>query len=162
MKSKLFISLILTTIMILMYGGCSEPSIGKSQFIFENIFIERIKSSDGDRQRIRQLQLNTSDSSIYIVKIQAQLPPPTGSALHVYLGDTEIEQYGPYTNGIYFKVYSEETLNILLGKELSYSIDRDETRHLTGIIVPNSDQIKNKDSAYELLPDLLKCFQEDE
>jgi hypothetical protein len=159
MKNNLFKFPLLATITILMYDGCSDSTVGNSQYSFENISIERIKSSEEDRQRIRQLHLNTSDSSIYIIKIQAKLPPPANSGFHIYFGDIEIEEFGPYNSGIYFKVYSEETLNTLLGKNLSYSIGLDEKRYLTEITAPNSNQIKNKDSVYESLPDFVKCFQ---
>lgn len=122
-------------------SGCDDSTTFNEPFNFKEIFIEQVKPSEGDLRRMELYPDSDSlvlpDSFIYIVKIRADLPPPSNSGFRIYFGDEQVKEFGSYNEGIFFKVYHKKDLNDLAGKELLYSFDpAGEILNPTGIFMP--------------------------
>lgn len=154
-----------TVLIIISICVTSALAINDTAFTVEKISIEKIKSSQGDKKRIKQAlaskTIDVSGKPVYVIKIKTNLPVYTNSGCRIYFGDMEIKEFGSFENGVFIKVYSEEKLKELEGKELSYSLGSDKKRYSLGINAPNTDQIKNKKSNYESLNDIKKSLADE-
>ncbi len=69
----------------------------------------------------------TKFKTAYLIKFSLKnLPTAYGPIIKFYIGDTPIREYGPWDQGIYFKIYKQEDLFALQGKQITYRFVTDQ------------------------------------
>jgi hypothetical protein len=92
------------------------------------IEIVKIKPSAGDLRKAKEKHKSDStstnqDEQVHVVKIYVTMPPARGKGWNLYVGDTKIEEYGGFGEGIFFKVYDPKDLDALKGKPIRFRMD---------------------------------------
>lgn len=81
----------------------------------------RLRDAEGKEQ---------SYERAYLVTLKGTFPRDQGIGMELFIGDYRVPEYGGTKDGIYFRIYDEEILNSLEGKDFRYRIGRTEIRSL--------------------------------
>ena len=88
------------------------------------------RPSETDRATIKYMsaQLNRPiRDEVYLVKVRLEaVPPATGLAWALYVGDDRVPKYFAYEKGVYFKVFDPQFLAEHDGQSVRFSLDGTE------------------------------------
>lgn len=132
---KLFLIAILTGA-FLVSAQADKPTLRPGK---DPVEVVQVNPSKGDLRNIKiKRQREGADQSqeaeVHVIKLHVQMPPPRGEAYVLYVGDTKINAYGGFAEGIYFKTYDRKDLAGLRGKPVRFMY-RSEAIDL-GVSVP--------------------------
>lgn len=120
--------------------AADKPSIrqGKERAIQ----VIKINPSKADLRKVQQRrQREGADQAqapdVYAVKLHVNMPPPRAEGYVLYIGDTKIDAYGPFAEGIFFKVYDAKDLAALSGKPVRFAMKGEGTE--LGVTFPAAD-----------------------
>src|SRR6478736_4193391 len=90
--------------------------------------IVKIKPSAGDVRKAKEKHKSDAaaaaqEEQVHVVKIYVTMPPARAKGWNLYIGDTKIEEYGSFGEGIFFKVYDPKDLDAWKGKPVRFRMD---------------------------------------
>lgn len=135
--------------------GADKPSLraGKERAIE----VVKINPSKADLRKIhlkrqREGADQAQEAEVYLVKLHVNMPPPRAEGHVLYIGDTKVDAYGPFAEGIFFKIYEGKEVAAMRGKPMRFALKGEVTE--LGTSFPAPDQ-----SAPGRLPELREALR---
>ena len=120
--------------------AAEKPSVraGKQRVIE----VVKVNPSRADLQNIRSKRQReggdqAQEPEVHVVKVHVNLPRPAAQGHTLLIGDTKIKAYGPFAEGIYFKIYDARDLARLRRQPVRF-VAKDEVTDL-GVTFPDAD-----------------------
>jgi hypothetical protein len=84
--------------------------------------VTRINPSKGDLRKAKHRQQDVPDQEVQVhaVRLHVDMPPAGGEAYLLYIGDALVQEYGSFSDGIFFKVYDPKELQLWRGKPVRF------------------------------------------
>jgi len=103
--------------------AADKPALrpGKNQAIE----VHRIKPSAADIRKAKKKPAAAGGPEVHAVKIYVEMPAPSAKAYVLYIGDTRIEQYGGFAEGIFFKTHNRADVESWKGKPVRFVTDKE-------------------------------------
>jgi hypothetical protein len=158
-KLFLLVSAVLGISFVLHANAQDKPALreGKNPAID----VTRVHPSPADLRRIQQkrqreaaaglAQAAAGEEQVHVIRLYVKMPPPTDKAAILYIGDTKINEYGGFSEGIFFKSYDRKELESWKGKPVRF-VYNNETIELGVAVPPGSGDNPNEPPAK--LPEL--------
>src|SRR5687768_6305937 len=109
--------------LIISATAAEKPSIrpGRERVIE----VIKVNPSKGDLRNIRiKRQREGGDQAqepeVHVVKLHVRMPPARAEGHVLFVGETKVNAYGPFPEGIFFKVYDPKDLAALRGKPIRF------------------------------------------
>jgi hypothetical protein len=145
-----FLTLLGSLVLMTAYAA-EKPSIrGGKDPVIE---VKRISPSKGDVRKAKQKrkqrgQPDEQDYQVYAVKLYVNMPPPSAEGYDLYVGETKVQEFGNFAEGVFFKVYEPSDLELLRGKPVRFVLGEEVVD--LGLIFP----ARRKDEEAVKLPEL--------